>query len=348
MENNISKQIRMHRLRCNLTQEKLAEALNISSQAVSKWENGLSYPDITLLPELSAVLGITVDALFASGEETHYQRIERMIENEYDLSREDFDYAERFLTESSVKIESRGRALTMLGELYNHAARMYRAKAAEVAKQALEIAPDEHNNHAILCEAMNGVFIDWSITNHIEIIDYYKAFIKKNPHYRGGYMWLIDNLVADGRFAEAEETLEALHRIKDTYHYLFYKGYIAWKAEGFEKALPYFDQMVNTFPENWHVWTERGTMYAKNGMYEKAIEDYRKSAELETGRRFTDNYESIAQLSLLLGKKKDAAAAYEKVVEIMRNDWGMQEGDTIKHYLKKIDELKNTSEDPCA
>jgi len=348
MENNIAKQIRTHRLHRNLTQEKLAEALGVSSQAVSKWENGLSYPDITLLPELSAVLGITVDALFTSGEETHYRRIERMIENENVLSREDFDYAERFLTENAVKIESKGRALTLLGELYNHTARMYRSKAAEVAKQALEVEPDEHNNHAILCEAMNGVFIDWSITNHIEIIDYYKEFIKKNPHYRGGYMWLIDNLVADGRFDEANETLEALRRIKDTYHYLFYKGYIAWKAHGFEKALPYFNQMVEAFSDDWHVWTERATMYAKNGMYEKAIEDYRKSAELETGRRFTDNYESIAQLSLLLGRRKDAAAAYEKVVEILRNDWDMQEGDTVKGYLKKIDELKNTSEDPCA
>lgn len=42
MENQIGKQIRVNRLRCNMTQEKLAEVLNVTPQAVSKWENGVS------------------------------------------------------------------------------------------------------------------------------------------------------------------------------------------------------------------------------------------------------------------------------------------------------------------
>ena len=61
MENNIGRQIRIHRLHCSMTQEKLAELLCVTPQAVSKWENGASYPDITLLPELSAALGIKID-----------------------------------------------------------------------------------------------------------------------------------------------------------------------------------------------------------------------------------------------------------------------------------------------
>ena len=64
MENNIGRQIRIHRLHCSMTQEKLAELLCVTPQAVSKCENGASYPDITLLPELSAALGIKIDELF--------------------------------------------------------------------------------------------------------------------------------------------------------------------------------------------------------------------------------------------------------------------------------------------
>ena len=45
------------------TQNQLAEALSISFQAVSKWENNTAYPDIEMLPRLAAVLHITVDAL---------------------------------------------------------------------------------------------------------------------------------------------------------------------------------------------------------------------------------------------------------------------------------------------
>lgn len=46
-----------------LTQEALAERLNISAQAVSKWENDLSCPDIMTLPPLAALLGVTTDTL---------------------------------------------------------------------------------------------------------------------------------------------------------------------------------------------------------------------------------------------------------------------------------------------
>lgn len=46
-----------------LTQNQLAKLLNISFQAVSKWENGTAYPDIEMLPKLAAALHTTVDAL---------------------------------------------------------------------------------------------------------------------------------------------------------------------------------------------------------------------------------------------------------------------------------------------
>ena len=46
-----------------LTQNQLAKSLNISFQAVSKWENNSAYPDIEMLPKLAATLHTTVDAL---------------------------------------------------------------------------------------------------------------------------------------------------------------------------------------------------------------------------------------------------------------------------------------------
>lgn len=53
----------------NLTQEDIAKKLNISAQAVSKWENDISSPDIALLPEIASIFNITVDELL--GKETN-------------------------------------------------------------------------------------------------------------------------------------------------------------------------------------------------------------------------------------------------------------------------------------
>ena len=47
-----------------LTQDALAAQLGVSAQAVSKWENGLSCPDILMLPEIAEYFGVSVDALF--------------------------------------------------------------------------------------------------------------------------------------------------------------------------------------------------------------------------------------------------------------------------------------------
>ena len=51
------------------TQDEVAEKLGISAQAVSKWENGVSCPDITLLPGLSDLYGVLVDDLLRDEEE---------------------------------------------------------------------------------------------------------------------------------------------------------------------------------------------------------------------------------------------------------------------------------------
>lgn len=59
----IGKKIKELRRQQDITQEKLADYLNISYQAVSKWENGLALPDITLLPKLANFFGVSTDEL---------------------------------------------------------------------------------------------------------------------------------------------------------------------------------------------------------------------------------------------------------------------------------------------
>ena len=62
---DMGKEIRRLREDRGVTQEALAEALNVTAQSVSKWERGASMPDVQLLPQIAVYFGVTIDQLFA-------------------------------------------------------------------------------------------------------------------------------------------------------------------------------------------------------------------------------------------------------------------------------------------
>lgn len=67
--NTIGARIAQKRKALGMTQEELASQLGVSSQAVSKWENDISCPDISLLPQLAKILDCTTDALLSGKED---------------------------------------------------------------------------------------------------------------------------------------------------------------------------------------------------------------------------------------------------------------------------------------
>jgi len=70
MENTLGKRIQASRKRLGLTQEQLAEKMGVSGQAVSKWESDMSCPDITLIPQLADLFGLTSDELLRGQQNT--------------------------------------------------------------------------------------------------------------------------------------------------------------------------------------------------------------------------------------------------------------------------------------
>lgn len=73
-QEKIGKFIQGQRKEQNLTQEQLAEKLNISKNAVSKWERGLNLPDVSIMQDLCKVLNISLNELFAG---------EKLLEEKY-------------------------------------------------------------------------------------------------------------------------------------------------------------------------------------------------------------------------------------------------------------------------
>ena len=69
MNTTLGKRIAVLRREKELKQDELAEKLGVSAQAVSKWENDQTCPDISLLPSLAKILGVTVDELLSGKQE---------------------------------------------------------------------------------------------------------------------------------------------------------------------------------------------------------------------------------------------------------------------------------------
>ena len=75
----IGEVIRSYRKKAKLTQEDVANCLNISTPAVNKWENGVTYPDITLLPALARLLKTDINTLLSFNEELEDRDIKRLV-----------------------------------------------------------------------------------------------------------------------------------------------------------------------------------------------------------------------------------------------------------------------------
>ena len=76
----IGKFIAERRKKLNLTQMQLAEKLNITDRAISKWETGKSLPDSSIMPELCGILQITINDLL-SGEVVTLDNCNKELEN---------------------------------------------------------------------------------------------------------------------------------------------------------------------------------------------------------------------------------------------------------------------------
>lgn len=69
--------LRQKRNEKGMTQKELAEKLFLSESAISKWEKGKSYPDITMIPDICSVLDISEHELISGANDTEYHEMKR-------------------------------------------------------------------------------------------------------------------------------------------------------------------------------------------------------------------------------------------------------------------------------
>lgn len=342
---NFAKKCKELRIKKAVTQEQMATALNLSPQAISKWENGITLPDITLLPEVSVYFGVTIDELFDMTDEKHLDRIQNMLILQETIDDNDFEYARNFLLSHMDEQEHAEICLQLLPALYNHKADEYRKKAEYYAKEALTHFPENHTNHANLNDAQQGTCGDWNLDNHAERIRYYKEFIEKNPDSNEGLHWYITELLHVGRCDEAEAAIEKISADKShtsACRIDIYRAKLLWEQGSHEDALAETEKLISANPDNWLVLNFAGDIYAKACQYQNAIDCYERCMEVQPKPRYTDAAMAIAQICEITGDTPRAIKAWETYINILNDDWNTHEGLYLERAKKKIQELKNT------
>jgi len=184
----IAENIKNLRGELSLTQEQLAGRLNCTAQAVSKWENGATAPDIALLPLLAQALGVGIDALFAPCKTPYRHRGHRLLaayesdqddEESYRAAKAEFEKRlhendPRDIKSYSYMLELRGwrylkraeagykRAIELggykfQGQLNGLLAKLGRAgEGVEQSRALLAQRPDDVDAHMLLACALQG------------------------------------------------------------------------------------------------------------------------------------------------------------------------------------------------
>lgn len=312
----INDNIRILRMQRHLSQEALGELLGVSGQAISKWEQGLTSPDISLLPVISRCFGVTIDSLFEGASDRRYpgygsERNELLAnytsENGTDA---DFVRAEEAIRERIL----RRRATTEDYVSYGILHRTRAVRDTETALRYFRLAIVEGNQ-------------------------------TRDLHWMAAHQYVTQLLESTGMLDEAVEEHRKWCEAEpdNAWAYVSYahaldrSGKLEQACEMINKALDINDQDLN-------VQTMAGDLFAKAGQNEAAIAHWDKAFALDPS--CISCLFSKAEMFASLGENEKAIVEYENIlVWLEDNGYNMkQEG---VYPRRRIEQLRKISSDNC-
>ena len=269
MMNNecFSRNLRRLRQGKGLTQERLAEALGVSVQSVSRWECGNTLPDVMLLPELAQLYGVTVDDLYradASGYPSYAQRL--LAVYEASGKSEDFLAAEQEFARMDGWTADDLRAW---GVLYHY----MMSNCARLARQKLEQAMDhpEVSEQVYLCAAQQRLLLLSDLGGGAGEAGRYAGALDRDPGDRR--LWLLTAAAMEfaGEPERALETaLAGLERFPEFVPLMVHAGDLCRSLRRYDEAFGWWRRALAQDSGYLDAVYSMGFCYEECGDWEKA------------------------------------------------------------------------------
>ena len=280
----IGDKIRQLRQENHMTQENLAQRLNISAQAVSKWEQNVTAPDISLLAGIAECFQVTTDELLgagryktASGYKNYRARLAAVYEEggtEADFQRAASAY-EAVLLRGTPDTED----FMMYGYLYNVRVRRDMEMAMRYYEKAL--AAGAETRDACWFKAHQQITLLLCMQGRgDEAVVRWKAWLEQEPDNVQAYLAVIWALFHAGRAKEALPYMKKAEQLAPEDPYVLYAvGDVLGGNKGlgsYEEAIGYWDRVLALNDDFADARFSKAYAFEQMGQYEKAVEEYRK------------------------------------------------------------------------
>ena len=324
---NLGNKIRELRRAHNLTQEQLATALNISAQAISKWEMGASYPDMTMIPTLAAFFKVSLDELFdfdVSNVEKEIEEI-RLEKNKYFWN--NFEKAEQILLDGLKRYPASIQLKTELMELYAY--NVDRGddivnKAFELGGQIISISQDIF----CTCRTKQNIIHVYTYLELEKGENHYEDIVKiiESLPYMYPYM-LADKMRLSASYIKGEEGMKEAEALKDIEWQEFFiacaqVGHRYFDMEDYENAMIHFQESVDVIERFMYPDKQGYDAYPIGG----------------THANHAITLLDIATCMFRLGKTEDIDALIEKSKHIYFDTYNHIE---LRDYNKTMREMVN-------
>ena len=355
---SIGKNIKNLRLERELTQERVAEALGVSFQTISKWEREESYPDITLLPSISSYFGVSCDELLGVDTEQKEEKIQQYINLYNDLRLKDSPYVFEQMSQAIKEFPGEFRLLARYLDMLIFIKSAKDCDSEEILDEVEKLYNRLLNgctDDKIRIWIKRRICMYYNTLSHktgkAEYSEKMLEIAKEMPCMIDSreYLETVINLPDDEHYSACKAALdnEMLLFMSTISNLLFYKKHFSeeYQIEAMEKCLG----VLNTVYDDGNYGScyrsvifllgDLGRMYFEIGDTNKGLEYLRKCAEL--AKKHDELPEKTTHNSMLLNgavykKTKFGKTMCERMKENFLNKYNLSEGVKSTNEFKAI------------
>lgn len=330
---NLGNKIRALRKKKGITQEQLASALNMSPQAISKWEMGAGYPDVALLPVIAAYFGVSLDVLFDYDATNIEEKIMEILYSSRGGA--PFDIAEKRLLEGIAAYPSADILKKEL--LMQYEMQMRYHGCPELKEPALAIAKKliaESNDYFIVSSAKNDMASILIMNGNYEEA---KAIIESMPYVYN--IDIYDKMRCSSYMLKGEDRLKGAREFKVWAHQDLFsccedEGLGFWEIGDYENAILSFEEIVNGIEVFAHRKVPEEYTLLKHYVYQAVA------------------CVKIAACHYKLGRLKECDDALDKAYNFLKNGyseemWNNNNDFCMKFYREPYHEFGLDEYKPC-